>query len=489
MPGKRANEHGQMRREEYEEVMERASSSEEVTRGIPRASEEQLRKRRIVKARQQTAAASATSDASSTNNNNPFANFAAARSSPPAAATNNTNPFAGMFSFATRAPAPVAASSEAPRAKINNGKSRTPTVYERRTMDLEVALWEAMGNVDGSNGSYLNETILKNYMKIMVSQVNAWAEDNPEQAGRDPAPPTAAAASPGTTTAPTPVAPPAAPVQPPAPAAPAAVANKFTFGFPNGNATPAPAPPAAANKFTFGFPPGSATPAPAPPAPGGFSFGTGTVGAQSSDVTSNPAPAPGGFSFGVGTTPAAAPAGTDGFSLANSTQEANKAAVATTTPGFSFDNKPAAKDDDDDDDAPIPADDNDPGIEKEKDLGWDNLLDEPLLALASYHDKEKNKDESIGRGMVKLQRSQEEPTICRVMMRDEGGGLRLLLNVKIQSNMTLSERSNNKHGEITFYGVRIPDRGAEVLKLKSRKENHEKLFAKMREMKGFAAGN
>lgn len=479
MPGKRANENAQMRREEYD-AMEAAGGGDDsqiVTRGITRAPEEQLKKRRIVRASRPTARVPSAHDADT--DPNPFAGLKSKVGD-----GGNKKP---SFSFAINGsqPAPAAAVLTTKPFTFNSGEKtathgqkRTPNKHEIRARALEQKLRERMEGVQGKyKGSRLDETILRAYMKTAALQIEEWANENPERAGR-----TAKPDDDKPDGKPTGLMPPSAPTP-----APSMGGSNFS------------APPPATGAFTFG----AKGDAPAPATTTGFGFGgASSVSAPAPEFSSgaSSAPAPTGtstlssFSFGAdaysGSAAPVPPAGS--FSLDNSTQEANKAASAATTPGFSFpDNSKSSTAGDGDENGPVPADDDAPPVEEEADEGWDELL--ALGPVIVYRQDSPEEWANIAKGRLRLQRMQEKPTKCRVLMRDEAG-LRVLLNVTIASNAVLQEQmiTNKKKEEvgiITFSAVNDEDVGLQLFRIKSKKRQHDELFAKMQEMKGYAGGN
>ncbi|ETV70393.1 hypothetical protein, variant [Aphanomyces astaci] len=120
MSSKRRNEHAQLRREEYESIMDDEGSAE--SGGLARASDEAISKRRIVTAR--GSKRSATSAARTTSVPSPAKPFAAALSTPASTSSSSTtNPFAVFGGLTT--PVPPAASAN-PFAAFKGLTSTTP---------------------------------------------------------------------------------------------------------------------------------------------------------------------------------------------------------------------------------------------------------------------------------------------------------------------------------------------------------------------------
>lgn len=186
----------------------------------------------------------------------------------------------------------------------------------------------------------------------------------------------------------------------------------------------------------------------------------------------------GGFQFGG---KAAAPTG--GLNFAAATEAANKA--ATPSPGFTFSGEKTNGDNDED--APIPADDTSKIEEKPGDDGWDEIrVIEPVTMFRHADHKDSTSPWSkFAHGKLRLQRSQNNPKLSRIVMRDEAG-TRVLVNSTIKSDLKLNpsektvEKTKKVIGSITF--AVVTERGYEGLLARSRKEVHDELLKALQEL-------
>lgn len=486
--GKRSNEHGQMRKEDYEEMERRRGGGGGVTHGFEHADPSTLRRRKMVRAHRPAGArdTGATTASDAPPKANAFAalmGIAAAKTSPASVTTTTTT---GGFSFktstatsTTAAPAAAPSSGDAfSFSKSTASDTSKPAASARRAMNK---FEEYAGSLDESLESCINtlppeqmgsnlEGILHKYLKYQVAQLKEWSEANPEQAKQKADHNSKAAADAAKKSA-------GAPDPTPAPTSAPVVESqpKFPFGISKTD-TSASAP--AAGVFSFTAAPASfkfgtsspSSPAPAPTTTGGFFFGSST--------TSSTQPVASSFKFGDGST-------STWGAVEASTAAANEA--VTPTPGFAFGGGGQAKVAEDDEDGVIPPEDGETQVQEVEDEGWKDM--HTLEPVHLYRRKDlKGTDKSMTKfvsGKLRVQRASNNPKDIRMVMRDEKG-MRVLLNCTIKPDLKLHANVVGRAGKpnvgtISMGLLNDEKRGMELHVAKCPLDVHHKLVAALQD--------